>query len=269
MLALVLPGWIAAFAVMALLWVWHLRIKNAGIVDAGWTALVGGLSVFYAIRMVDGMPGRRVAVAAMLGSWGARLTVMLLYDRVFGRPEDGRYASLRQRKGPRANRWFFWFFQTQAVAAIFFSMPGLLAVLNPSNEFSPIELVAAALWMVAFAGESTADRQLLHFKMDPANRGKTCQTGLWRYSRHPNYFFEWVIWVAYALFASATPLGWIAFACPVAMLWLLLKVTGIPASEAQALRTRGQQYRDYQRTTSAFLPWPRRALSEASAESPS
>jgi steroid 5-alpha reductase family enzyme len=265
-LALVLPGWVAAFAVMALLWAWHLRLKNAAIVDAGWTALVGGLSVFYAVRVVEGMPGRRLAVAAMLGSWGARLTVMLLYDRVFGRPEDGRYANLRQRKGAGANAWFFWFFQTHAVAAIFFSMPALFAVLNPSDEFSPLELVAAALWVVGFAGESTADRQLLYFKLNPENRGKTCQAGLWRYSRHPNYFFEWVMWVAYALFAIAAPLGWMALVCPIVMLWLLVNVTGIPPSEAQALRSRGDEYREYQRTTSVFLPWPRRALGAISAE---
>lgn len=266
MLTLVLPGWIVAFAVMALLWAWHLRLKNAAMVDAGWTALVGGLSVFYALRVVDGMPGRRLAVAAMLGSWGARLTVMLLYDRVFGRPEDGRYANLRLRRGSHANTWFFWFFQAQALAAIFFSMPALVAVLNPSDEFSAVEFVAAALWVIGFAGESTADRQLLHFRLDPQNRGRTCQLGLWRYSRHPNYFFEFVMWVAYALFASATPFGWIAFACPAVMLFLLLKVTGIPATEAQALRTRGDEYREYQRTTSVFVPWPRRSPTAASAE---
>ncbi len=251
-----LPGWILAFVSMALLWVWHLRRKNAAIVDAGWTSLIGGLSVFYAARAVDGMPGRRLAIGAMMGSWGARLTVMLLYDRVFGRSEDGRYANLRQRKGDRANVWFFWFFQAQAAAAIFFSIPALLAVVNPAEAFAPVELVAAGLWAVAFAGESMADRQLLYFKMDPANRGQTCQVGLWRYSRHPNYFFEWFMWIAYALFASASPYGWIAFACPALMLFLLFKVTGIPATEAQALRTRGDTYREYQQTTSVFVPLP-------------
>jgi steroid 5-alpha reductase family enzyme len=241
---------------MALLWAWQLRAKNAAI----------GLSVFYALRVVDGMPGRRLALAAMLGSWGARLTVMLLYDRVLSRPEDGRYTNLRLRKGARANAWFFWFFQAQAVAAIFFSIPALVAVLNPADEFSVVEFVAAALWVVGFAGESTADRQLLHFRLDPQNRGKTCQVGLWRYSRHPNYFFEFVMWVAYALFASATPSGWIAFACPAVMLFFLLKVTGVPPTEAQALRTRGDEYREYQRTTSVFVPLPRRSPTAGSAE---
>jgi Predicted membrane protein len=139
-------------------------------------------------------------------------------------------------------------------------------VLNPADEFSVVEFVAAALWVIGFAGESTADRQLLHFRLDPQNRGRTCQLGLWRYSRHPNYFFEFLMWVAYALFASATPFGWIAFACPAVMLFLLLKVTGIPATEAQALRTRGDEYHEYQRTTSVFVPWPRRSPTAASAE---
>lgn len=265
---LALPGWIAAFVMMTLLWAWHLRQKSAAVVDAGWTALVAGLAVFYAIQWTGGMPARRLAVAAMFGSWGARLTVMLLHDRVFNRPEDGRYADLRQRKGAAANRWFFWFFQAQALAAIVFSLPALLAVLNPANEFSPLELTAAGLWIVGFTGESTADRQLLYFKADGANRGKTCRSGLWRYSRHPNYFFEWLMWMAYALFASAAPWGWVAFACPAIMLFLLFKVTGIPATEAQAIRSRGDDYREYQRTTSVFIPWLPRPATPAEPSTP-
>src|SRR4051812_27364164 len=102
---------------MAALWAWQLRTKNAAVGDAGWTALVGGLSVFYALRAVDGMLARRLAVASMLGSWGARLTVMLLFDRVLGKPEDGRYAGWRERMGPAAERWFFWLFEAQAALA--------------------------------------------------------------------------------------------------------------------------------------------------------
>lgn len=112
-----------------------------------------------------------------------------------------------------------------------------------------------AIWVVAFAGEVTADRQLLAFKTNPQNKGKTCQAGWWRYSRHPNYFFEWLIWVSYALFASSSPWGWLAWLCPATLLYLLFKVTGIPATEAQALRSRGEAYRRYQQTTSAFVPW--------------
>jgi steroid 5-alpha reductase family enzyme len=242
---------------MALLWFWHLKLRNAGIVDGGWAFLVGGLAVLYA-ALAHGWPPRRAAIAFMMGSWGARLTVYLLYDRVFGRPEDGRYAELRRRRGEGANAWFFWFFEAQALAAVFFSVPALLAVVNGDERFSPFELAAAGLWIVAFTGEVTADRQLERFKSDSANRGHTCQQGLWYYSRHPNYFFEWLMWVAYATFAAGSPWGWIAFACPATMIVLLFKVTGIPATEAQAIRSRGDEYREYQRTTSAFVPWFRR-----------
>ncbi|MGE3509911.1 MAG: DUF1295 domain-containing protein, partial [Vicinamibacterales bacterium] len=101
----------------------------------------------------------------------------------------------------------------------------------------------------------TADLQLRRFKASPRRGSRTCRDGLWRYSRHPNYFFEWLVWVAYALFAAASSWGFVAFACPVVMLYLLFRVTGIPATEAQALASRGDDYRDYQATTSAFVPW--------------
>jgi steroid 5-alpha reductase family enzyme len=100
-----------------------------------------------------------------------------------------------------------------------------------------------------------ADQQLKRFRQDPANKGKVCQTGLWNYSRHPNYFFEWLVWVAFFLAAAATPLGWLTVYCPALMLYFLFRVTGIPATEEQSIRTKGEAYREYQRTTSVFVPW--------------
>ena len=252
-------GWMLAAAVMAALWGWQRRTGNAGIVDVGWTALVAGLAILDA-RLGGGWEYRRAAAGFMIGSWGLRLAVHLFYDRVLGRPEDGRYVAMRREWGDQAPRRFFWFFQTQALAAVAFSLPAWFAAANPDPEFSLVEIAAAALWAIAFAGEATADRQLLRFKSDAANRGRTCRVGLWRLSRHPNYFFEWLIWIAFALFASASPWGWLTWACPAAMLYFLFKVTGIPLNEAQALRSRGDEYRDYQRTTSVFIPWrPRSA----------
>jgi len=259
-------GWIAAAAVMAALWALQRRTRNASVADAGWTALVAGLAVLYATQ-AHGMSGRRLAIASMMGSWGARLTIFLLYDRVLGKPEDGRYAELRRTRS-NPNQWFFWFFQAQAAAAVLFSTPALFASLNPAPEFTVLELAGAALWIVGFAGETTADRQLLHFKMNPENSGLVCQTGLWRYSRHPNYFFESMIWVANALFAAASPWGWLSFACPALLLLLIFRVTGIPATEAQSLRSRGDAYRRYQQTTSVFIPWRTRSLPAESQAPP-
>src|ERR1700716_18401 len=172
MLTLAAAGWILAAMVMAALWLWHLRIGNAGVVDAGWALLVAALAIFYA-NAGDGAWTRRSAIAWMMGSWGARLGVYILWDRVFGRSEDPRYGEMRRDWGERAG------------AAFFLSRPALFAALNAAPTLSPLELAACALWTVGFAGETTADRQLLRFKRNPENRGHTCESGLWRYSRHP------------------------------------------------------------------------------------
>jgi steroid 5-alpha reductase family enzyme len=255
--ALALLGWATAALLMLVLWAWHLRIRNAGVVDVGWVVSVGGLSVLYA-WLGPGFGPRRWLIAAMMGTWGARLAWYLLRDRVLGQPEDRRYTELRARASPAAALAFFPFFQAQAALAVFFSLPALLPAFNRAGSLHALEVTAAALWLIAFTGESTADRQLAVFKAVPASRGRTCRAGLWRYSRHPNYFFEWLIWIACALFALPSPGGWLALACPALMLWLLFRVTGIPATEAQALRTKGDDYRVYQETTSVFVPWPPR-----------
>jgi steroid 5-alpha reductase family enzyme len=121
--------------------------------------------------------------------------------------------------------------------------------------FNRLDSLGVLCWLVALAGESAADRQLARFKADPANRGRVCREGLWRYSRHPNYFFEWIHWWAYVFLAVGSPHWWLAPFGVVAMLVFLTLVSGIPRSEAQALKSRGAGYREYQRTTSAFLPW--------------
>jgi steroid 5-alpha reductase family enzyme len=135
------------------------------------------------------------------------------------------------------------------------SAPALIAVFNEESRLAPLELAAFVLWAAALWGEALADRQLEGFKSRPSSRGRTCREGLWRYSRHPNYFFEWLIWVAYALFALASPWGAASLTSPALMLYLLFKVTGIPATEAQAIRSKGDDYRRYQASTSVFVPW--------------
>ena len=132
----------------------------------------------------------------------------------------------------------------------------LISCLNPTPRLHWLELLGAAIWVAGILGESIADRQLARFKADPANKGRVCDVGLWRYSRHPNYFFEWTIWVAYAVFCLASPpWGYVGLAMPALMLHFLLNVTGIKATEEQALKSRGDAYRRYQQTTSAFVPW--------------
>jgi steroid 5-alpha reductase family enzyme len=245
-----------ALTMMAALWAWHFRLKDAGIVDPGWAAGIGLASLLYAL-LGSGWPSRRAAVAAMGLIWSVRLTVHLA-RRMSGEPEEGRYRALRAEwsgKGANVSRRFLLFFLFQGLLDVFLSLPMLLAVLNPEPRFSGREIAGAALWLVSIAGESLADAQLAAFKRNPANRGRTCDIGLWRYSRHPNYFFEWLIWVAWFVFALGSPWGVFAALCPALMLFFLLRVTGIPATEEQALRSRGEEYRRYQRATSAFVPW--------------
>ena len=153
----------------------------------------------------------------------------------------------------------FIFFQQQAVSVLILGWPFLLVARNPDEAFQPLEIAGLTLWLAALLGEWLADTQLARFKQDPANQGQVCAVGLWGYSRHPNYFFEWCVWLGYFVFACASPWGWTSFICPAVMLYLLLEVTGVPMAEAQSLRSRGDAYRAYQRRVSVFVPWwPRR-----------
>ncbi len=189
---------------------------------AVWPALVGALAILYA-SVGDGAWARRSAIAWMMGSWGARLSVQMLYTRVASRPESGRPEDLHdnETRGPEGLHYIVW-----AASAVFFSLPALIASRNPDPNLSVTELAACGLWGLAFAGETTADRQLLRFTAKPENAGLACRTGLWRYSRHAHALFEGLIWIAFALFASASPWGSIAFACPLARVVLFSRNCG-------------------------------------------
>lgn len=248
-----LGAWGAVALFMTLLWFLQRRTGNAGIVDVGWAASIGAMAIVFA-AVGDGDTSRRIATAVMGGVWGLRLA-WHIHSRSHGRPEDGRYQALRREWAPHVQFKMFRFYQTQALAAALFAFPFLLPAVNAATAPHPLEIAGIILWLVGILGESLADYQLEVFKRSPDSKGKTCRLGLWRYSRHPNYFFEFVIWCAFALFASASPHGWLTILCPIAILYLLLRVTGIPATEEQALRSRGVDYKDYQRTTSMFVPW--------------
>ncbi len=250
----VIAGLLAVSAMMIGLWLVQRRTGNAGIVDVGWTASIGLLGVFFTATSGGYLP-RRVLVAVLIGTWSARLAVYLLRDRVIGRPEEGRYRTLRAQWGEAAQRKLFNFFQIQAVAAVFFAMPVLVVAWHPTEHWTLWDLAGALLWAVSVGNTILADRQLARFKSRPESRGKTCREGWWRYSRHPNYFFEWLHWWSYVVLAAGAPYWWVTLLAPAVMLYFLLRVTGIPPTEAQAVASRGDDYRRYQRTTSAFIPW--------------
>ena len=257
MLTLGLIGTASVMALMLLLWLIHLRTGNAAIVDAGWAGGLAMLGVLYA-ALGGGYGLRSALLAVMAAIWGLRLSIYLLTTRIIGHPEEGRYQELRRQWKTNIRFKFLLFFEFQAVLCVLLAVPFLAAARNAAPRISMLEWAGVAIWAVAMVGEAAADAQLSRFKADPSHKGHTCQAGLWRYSRHPNYFFEWLIWMGFALFALDSPGGWWGLLSPALILYFVLRVTGIPATEAQALRTRGDEYRRYQRSTSAFVPWFRK-----------
>jgi steroid 5-alpha reductase family enzyme len=253
MLTLLALGSLLCIVAFALIWALCVRIRNYSFLDVAFSYGVALLAPLYAWDAPAPLT-RKVAFVSLGVAWSLRLGTYILV-RVLGHHprEDVRYEALRDRwKGP----WMFLvFFEMQALLVVLFSLPFLLAVFNPSPELHPLEIAGLALAAIALLGEATADWQMQSFKNNPKNKGAVCQAGLWNYSRHPNYFFEALLWCGFALAALPSPWGWVCLLCPLLMLYFLLRVTGIPLTEEYALKSKGDAYREYQRTTSALVPW--------------
>lgn len=244
------------FAAKTLAWWWQLRTRNAGMVDAIWAWTLGGLAGLYAL--FGDAPGLlRILLAAMGVAWGARLG-WHLWRRNIGKAEDWRYARFRAEWGDKADRNMFWFFQFQNVFTLMLSAAAFAPVAFRDTTPSMVACVlAVAVWVVSVVGEAIADRQMERFRADPSKRGQVCRRGLWRYSRHPNYFFECVHWLAYVPLAWGAPWGWLSLIAPLVMAFLLMRLSGVPLMEAELIR-RKQGYAAYISSTNALIPWPPR-----------
>lgn len=244
-----------AMSLMFAVWILARWLNNAGVVDVMWAF---GFAIIALIFLVigEGDPLRKGLIAGMVIGSNLRLGVYLWMRVAKHHPEeDGRYATLRAQFPNHTWLMFLGFFELQAVLQTVLSVPFAMAASNPVGTIQSIEWAAVGLWVIAMVGEGVADWQLNAFRSRSENKGRTCKVGLWRFSRHPNYFFEWLTWVSFFLFALGSPHGWITLYCPALMLFFLFKVTGIPATEEQAVKSRGDEYREYQRTTSVFVPW--------------
>jgi steroid 5-alpha reductase family enzyme len=252
-----LLGWALASLLLLVLYLVQRRTRDATAVDAGWAGSLVLLAGLYVV-LGPGTLEQRLLICVPVAVENARIA-SLVRARL-GRGEDSRYRELRRRWRERGREQasFAVFYQAQAFLAALLSVPALLGSFNRDGAIAAVQWAGLALWAVAFALEWTADRQLAAFRASGAPG--VMDRGLWRYSRHPNYFFQTLTWVAYALIAVAAPWGWLAFLAPALILALVLFVTGVPPAEASSLQSRGEAYRRYQARTSVFVPWfPRRS----------
>src|ERR1700761_7528290 len=255
LLALVIYSVVICCVIMALVWLWSYQIKNAGVVDIFWSYNFPVIAIILFL-FAPGFSTRLTLLCGMVVIAGLRLGTHLA-TRVLKHlhEEEPRYAHIRKEWGKNAEPKMFGFFIMQGVSNVLLAVPFFISAMNTNPQLSLLEYAGAVLWIISVLGEAIADRQLASFKKDPKNKGKVCDVGLWHYSRHPNYFFEWLMWVSYFVFALASPYGYIAIISPAIILYLLLKVTGIPTTEQQSLKTKGEAYKRYQQTTSKFVPW--------------
>ena len=256
MIPWLLIGLALMLGIFAVVWRIGVGIHNYSFLDVAWSYGVALLAPLYAAAG-PGHTERKFAFTMLGVAWSLRLgTYIFLRVRKHHPKEDVRYEGLRARWP--GSGVFLVFHELQAVVVVLFSLPFLLAAWR-RMPLQVIDMIGLGVVLVALVGESIADLQLKRFKADPTQQGRVCDAGLWRYSRHPNYFFEFLVWVGFALASLDTPHGWITLICPVLMYYFLTRVTGIPLTEEYALKSKGDAYREYQRTTSAFIPWFRKA----------
>jgi steroid 5-alpha reductase family enzyme len=243
-----------AVGYMTAIWLLSLALRNASIVDVFWGLGFVVLALVY-FAGADGFVGRKVLITTLVAIWGARLSLYIL-RRNWGKGEDYRYREWRERAGESFWwRSFFQVFLLQGVLLWLISAPLLAAQFYDSpDNFTAVDILGALVWGVGFYFESVGDWQLTRFKSDPANRGKVMRTGLWRYTRHPNYFGDATVWWGLFIIAAATGEGAWSIFSPILMTFLLLRVSGVALLERKQAETK-PGYREYIESTSAFLPW--------------
>jgi steroid 5-alpha reductase family enzyme len=244
-----------AAVLMTATWLVSLRMEDVSIIDIFW-GVGGALIGVSSYVLTSGTPTRRMLLTAMVVAWGLRLAFHI-GKRARGKGEDFRYAAMRARdpEGFPA-RSLVTVFLFQAFLIWLVSLPVQVGQVSPTPpRLGFLDYLGLVVFLTGFLFEAVADRQLRAFLADPDRRSGVMDQGLWRYSRHPNYFGDALLWWGIFFVAAATPSGWMTLISPVVMTFLLMNVSGVPMLE-EALAERRPGYRDYMERTSAFFPWP-------------
>jgi len=252
-MGILLTSYLTLIILFAIGWWWSLVIKNVSIIDAMWAfALIIPVGIF--ITYHEGDLARNLLLMTMASIWALRLGIHLAIRIQRQYPiEDPRYCNLREIWKPRAKRNFFFLFQINALLVFLLSLPFYVASQNTA-PLASTEFIGLSIFIIGLIGEIVADRQLASFLRNKQGNA-VCEIGLWNYSRHPNYFFEAIIWVGIYLFCAVSPMANYTIHAPLIMLFLLTKITGIPPAEKSSLKSKGVVYKRYQQTTSVFVPW--------------
>ena len=251
---LYLSGLMITSLLLLLTWIVSFFKRDVGIVDSTWSLMFLGMAIVYALTGGE-LSARGALTLVLVSAWALRLSVYVTW-RNWGEDEDRRYQAIRRNHQPGfAFKSLYLVFGLQGLLAWFISLP-LLAAATGAGPLGMLDAVAVLVWATGFAFEAIADAQLAAFKARAKNRGAVLDTGLWRYTRHPNYFGECLIWWGYYLLALAAG-GWWALPAPLLMTFLLLRVSGVALLERE-IGERRPAYRDYVCATNAFVPGPRK-----------
>jgi steroid 5-alpha reductase family enzyme len=262
MLLLVLAVGVAMTGVMLAGWAFQRAANNGGWTDVFWTFGTGALCTVAALAPLGSQPGvpwRRIMVAAMAAAWALRLGTYIAL-RVRRTSEDARYAELRKEWGGTFQRNMFGLLIVQGPITAIIAISVLFAARHPGDGVRVWDVLGVLIFLAAIVGETVADRQMKAFKDDAANHGKVCDRGLWAWSRHPNYFFEAMIWIAYPVIGLDLSHPWTlaSLLSPLMMFWIVRYGTGVPPLEKAMLQSKGDAYRRYQAEVSTLVPRPKR-----------
>ena len=247
MLYLLLSNWLLIAVLMTLAWFIYLKLKNPGLIDLFWpiSILLSGLHYYFKgdITAISLLP------VALLVLWALRLAGYLFIFRIKPNLFEKRYDFVTEKSNKNKNLLFFIHYQFQGFLAMFIALP--FYFIGHYEQNSILIYVTSALILIFIAGESLADIQLQQFRT--AQPKKVCNIGLWQYSRHPNYFFEWLIWLGFALAGSSSLIGLLGFLSPILLLFLMLKLT-LPITEQASIKSRGAEYLNYQKKSPGVFP---------------